>query len=186
MSDSVVKLRIDSKEYDANIKRAGQALTDYFNKVKEGGGTLKYLDEGVLEAVQAMGKLGTQASSVRGGLRELTQATSDMTVAYRALTDEENEISIAKEFDVYGFVYNLQEEAHRFAVKSSQNAKKKTLTHSILEKIEGIGPAKARALLSAMPLGKIKSATAAELSGVKGIGEADAKKIVEFFSKKKK
>lgn len=89
MSDSVVKLRIDSKEYDANIKRAGQALTDYFNKVKEGGGTLKYLDEGVLEAVQAMGKLGTQASSVRGGLRELTQATSDMTVAYRALTDEE-------------------------------------------------------------------------------------------------
>ena len=89
MSDSVVKLRIDSKEYDANIKRAGQALTDYFNKVKEGGGTLKYLDEGVLEAVQAMGKLGTQASSVKGGLRELTQATSDMTVAYRALTDEE-------------------------------------------------------------------------------------------------
>ena len=89
MSDSVVKLRIDSKEYDANIKRAGQALTDYFNKVKEGGGTLKYLDEGVLEAVQAMGKLGTQANSVKGGLRELTQATSDMTVAYRALTDEE-------------------------------------------------------------------------------------------------
>ena len=89
MSDSVVKLRIDSKEYDANIKRAGQALTDYFNKVKEGGGTLKYLDEGVLEAVQAMGKLGTQANSVKGGLRELTQATSDMTVAYRSLTDEE-------------------------------------------------------------------------------------------------
>lgn len=89
MSDSVVKLRIDSKEYDANIKRAGQALTDYFNKVKESGGTLKYLDEGVLEAVQAMGKLGTQASSVKGGLRELTQATSDMTVAYRSLTDEE-------------------------------------------------------------------------------------------------
>jgi hypothetical protein len=89
MSDSVVKLRIDSKEYDANIKRAGQALTDYFQKVKEGGGTLKYLDEGVLEAVQAMGKLGTQANSVKGGLRELTQATADMTVAYRALTDEE-------------------------------------------------------------------------------------------------
>ena len=104
----------------------------------------------------------------------------------RALTDGNSEISIAKEFDVYGFVYNLQEEAHRFAVKSSQNAKKKTLTHSILEKIEGIGPAKARALLSAMPLGKIKSASAAELSAVKGIGEADAERIVEFFSKKKK
>ena len=89
MSDSVVKLRIDSKEYDANIKRAGQALTDYFNKVKEGGGTLMHLDEGVMEAVKAMGSLGTQANNTKGGLRELTQATTDMTAAYRALTDEE-------------------------------------------------------------------------------------------------
>ena len=104
----------------------------------------------------------------------------------RALTDGESEISIAKEFDVYGFIYNLQEEAHRFAVKSSQKAKTKTLTHSILEKIEGIGPSKAKALLAAMPLGKIKSASVEELSAVRGIGESDAKKIVEFFSKKKK
>ena len=89
MSDSVVKLRIDSKEYDANIKRAGQALTDYFNKVKEGGGTLMHLDEGVMEAVNALGSLGTQANNIKGGLRELTQATTDMTAAYRALTDEE-------------------------------------------------------------------------------------------------
>ena len=89
MSNSVVKLRIDSKEYDANIKRAGQALTDYFNKVKEGGGTLMHLDEGVMEAVKAMGSLGTQANNTKGGLRELTQAATDMTAAYRALTDEE-------------------------------------------------------------------------------------------------
>ena len=104
----------------------------------------------------------------------------------RALTDGENEISIAKEFDVYGFVYNLQEEAHRFAVKSSRDAKTKTLTHSILEKIDGIGQKKARALLSAMPLGKIKSAGIEELMGVKGIGRADAEKIIEYFSKNKK
>lgn len=89
MSDSVVKLRIDSKEYDANIKRAGEALQQYFQKVKEGGGTLNYLDEGVLEAVQAMGELGTMAKNAKGGLRELTQATTDMTIAYRSLTDEE-------------------------------------------------------------------------------------------------
>jgi len=89
MSENIIKLRIDSKEYDANIRRAGQALTDYFNKVKEGGGTLKYLDDGVLDAVKAMGELGTQANNTRGGLRELTQAITDMTIAYRNLTDEE-------------------------------------------------------------------------------------------------
>lgn len=89
MADSVVKLRIDSQEYDANIKKAGQALTDYFNKVREGGGTLMHLDDGVLEAVQAMGQLGTMSGNTKGALRELTVATTDMTAAYRALTDEE-------------------------------------------------------------------------------------------------
>ena len=101
----------------------------------------------------------------------------------RALTNGESEISIAKEFDMYGFIYNLQEEAHRFAVKSSQRAKTKTLTHSTLEKIEGIGPMKAKALLSAMPLGKIKTASVEELLTVKGIGESDAQRIRKYFSK---
>ena len=99
----------------------------------------------------------------------------------RALTTGEFEISIAKEFDVYAFVYNLQEEAHRFAVKSSQKAKIKTMTHSSLEKIEGIGPAKARALLSAMPLGKIREAKVEELMAVRGIGQADAERIYGYF-----
>ena len=103
----------------------------------------------------------------------------------RALTDGENEISIAKEFDLYAFIYNSQEEAHRFAVKSSSKAKIKTLTHSSLEKIEGIGPKKAKALLSAMPLGKIRSASVEELCAVKGIGMADAERIFEYFKKKR-
>ena len=103
----------------------------------------------------------------------------------RALTDGNCEISIAREFDMYAFIYNLQEEAHRFAVKSSQGAKIKTMTHSTLEKIEGIGPAKARALLSAMPLGKIRTASVEELSGVKGIGQKDAENIYGYFKAKK-
>ena len=103
----------------------------------------------------------------------------------RALTDGKNEISIAKEFDIYAFIYNLQEEAHRFAVKSSSNGKIKTLTHSSLEKIEGIGPAKARALLREMPLGKIRNATVDELAAVKGIGKADAERIVRYFKEKR-
>lgn len=104
----------------------------------------------------------------------------------RALTDGFSEISIAREFDIYAFIYNIQEEAHRFAIKSSRGAKTKTMTHSSLEKIEGIGPAKARALLRAMPLGKIREATVEELCAVKGIGERDAEKIYEYFKTARK
>ncbi len=101
----------------------------------------------------------------------------------RALTDGKDEISIAKEFDVYGFIYNLQEEAHRFALKTSQKAKTKTMTHSVLEKIKGIGAAKARALLAAMPLGKIKLATIDELERVRGVSRSDAERIYAYFDK---
>ena len=103
----------------------------------------------------------------------------------RAITDGETEISIAKEMNVYTFVYNLQEEAHRFALKHSSGGKRKSLRRSVLEKIEGIGPAKAKALLSAMPLGKIRTASIDELAQVKGIGLSDAEKIVEYYKKYK-
>lgn len=89
MSESVVKLKIDSKEYEANIKRIGNVLTEYYNKVKAGGGTLMVLDEGILEAAKAMGELETKSVNAKGALRELTQATMDMTASYRSLTDEE-------------------------------------------------------------------------------------------------
>ena len=101
----------------------------------------------------------------------------------RALTNGESEISIAKEFDVYAFIYNLQEEAHRFAVKSSQKAKTKTLTKSSLERIEGIGPAKAKKLLSKMPLSKIRVADVRELQET-GISKKDAESIYNYYRKK--
>ena len=103
----------------------------------------------------------------------------------RALTDGKSEISIAKEFDMYAFIYNIQEEAHRFAIKSSSKGKIKTMTHSSLEKIEGIGPAKAKALLAAMPLGKIRTATVEELVAIKGIGRTDAERVVKYFEEKR-
>ncbi len=103
----------------------------------------------------------------------------------RAMTDGKSEISIAQEMGVYTFIYNIQEEAHRFAVKNSSGAKIKTLTHSSLEKIEGIGPKKAKILLSAMPLSLIREASSEELSKIKGISQSDAEKIFEYFRERR-
>ena len=99
----------------------------------------------------------------------------------RAITDGDSEISIAREMGVYTIVYNIQEEAHRFAVKHTMTKKSKSLTRSTLENIEGIGPAKAKALLSSMPLGKIKTASVKELSAIKGISAKDAENIRAYF-----
>jgi len=97
MADSVAKIRIDSKEADANIKHTGQALADYFRKVREGDGTFAKLDEGVMEAIKAIREMGTKADSTRGALRELTQATTDLTAAYRSLDNEALQSDTGKE-----------------------------------------------------------------------------------------
>lgn len=104
----------------------------------------------------------------------------------RAITDGNKEISIAREMNVYTFIYNLQEEAHRFALKHSTRDKSKKLTNSTLIKIPGIGEKKSKILLSAMPYAKIKTATVEELAKIKGVSEKDALAIRVFFDKKEK
>ena len=99
----------------------------------------------------------------------------------RAITNGENEISIATEFNVYSFVYNIQEEAHRFAYLNSQGAKLKSLTKSSLENIQGIGKKKAALLLSAMPFNELKLANTERIAKIDGISMRDAERIYEYF-----
>lgn len=101
----------------------------------------------------------------------------------RAITDGENEISIAFETGVYAFVYNIQEEAHRFAYLNSQNSKLKSLTKSSLENITGIGKKKAKLLLAAMTLSEVKLADVQKLEKIRGISKKDAENIYEYFRK---
>ena len=99
MAESVVKLRIDSQEYDAKLKKASQALSSYFDTVRQGGGTLTQLDEGVMDAVKALGEMSTVANTTKGGMREMSQAITDLTIQYRALTDEEKASPLGAEME---------------------------------------------------------------------------------------
>ena len=97
MANSVVKLSIDSQEYDAKLKSASKALSDYFDIAKKGDRTFEVLDKGVLEAVQAIGKMETQTKSAQGQLREMQNTFRDMSLVYRRLTDAEKQSPIGKE-----------------------------------------------------------------------------------------
>jgi excinuclease ABC subunit C len=80
-------------------------------------------------------------------------------------------------------IYGIQEEVHRFSVSRSSSAKRTTLKRSSLEKINGIGPAKAAKLLREFGgLAAIKSASVDELARAKGISRADAENIFNYFN----
>jgi excinuclease ABC subunit C len=82
-------------------------------------------------------------------------------------------------------IYGIQEEVHRFSVARMSNAKRKTLKHSSLEKINGIGEKKAAILLKAFGgLEGVKRASEGELAAVKGISTRDAETIVKYYKEK--
>ena len=104
----------------------------------------------------------------------------------RALTDGVNEINIAKERQLFMFIYRIQEEVHRFTYTKTDTAKRKTLKHSSLTKIPGIGEKKAKLLLAHFGgLRAIKAAEVDELCGVKGISTSDARAIYTYFRNEK-
>ena len=103
----------------------------------------------------------------------------------RTLVSPEGEIDISHFTDVFRFIYSLQEEVHRFTVNRMTKAKRKTLKTSSLEKIEGIGPAKAKKLLSHFKtITAIKKADINELRAVPGISEKDAAAIIKHYENK--
>ncbi len=104
----------------------------------------------------------------------------------RALVTREGEVNIAREREVYVLVYRIQEEVHRFTVSRMTAAKRKTVKHSSLEKIPGIGPGKAKLLLDKFGgLSAVREADVAALSGVKGITHRDAEAIAAYFKETK-
>ena len=103
----------------------------------------------------------------------------------RTLCTDTDEISIAHDNELFTFIYKIQEEVHRFTVSKMTRAKRSTVKRSSLEKIKGIGPEKAKKLLSAFKgLQGIKTATYEELLTVKGITATNAADIYGHFHPK--
>lgn len=104
----------------------------------------------------------------------------------RSLTDDKNEISIAKNISVFNFIYKIQEEVHRFSFKKMSSRRTKSMLSSKLEKINGIGEKKSKLLMSYFKSMKaISNASFEELLKVKSITKKDAENIIDFFNKSK-
>ena len=89
MADSILRLRVQSDEYDNKLKRAAEGLTRYADECRKAGGTLQYVDEGVLEFTRSLGKMDTVAKTTTGSLSEMKKTYTELSAQYRKMTDEE-------------------------------------------------------------------------------------------------
>jgi excinuclease ABC subunit C len=80
------------------------------------------------------------------------------------------------------FVQRLRDEAHRFAIGSHRQKRKKDIREAGLQEIPGIGPTRKRALLRHFgTLKAIERASIADLEHVPGVNAETARKIYDFF-----
>jgi excinuclease ABC subunit C len=80
------------------------------------------------------------------------------------------------------FIQRLRDEAHRFAISSHRAKRKKNLSKSLLDQINGIGKQRKRALLNHFGSARsIESASLDDLKSVEGVEDNIAKKIYNYF-----
>jgi excinuclease ABC subunit C len=79
-------------------------------------------------------------------------------------------------------VQKLRDEAHRFAIGAHRAKRKKTITASPLDEVQGIGPRRKRALLQHFGSAKaVSRAGVADLEAVDGISAQMARTIYDHF-----
>ena len=80
------------------------------------------------------------------------------------------------------FLQRLRDEAHRLAISAHRAKRKKGISKSLLDQINGIGSIRKRALLNHFGSARaVESASFDEIKSVEGVEEKVAKKIYNFF-----
>ena len=80
------------------------------------------------------------------------------------------------------FIQRLRDEAHRFAISTHRAKRRKSLSKSLLDQIQGIGKQRKRALLNHFGSARsVESASLEDLKAVEGIEDNIAKKIYDYF-----
>ncbi|MCI5995420.1 MAG: excinuclease ABC subunit UvrC [Blautia sp.] len=102
----------------------------------------------------------------------------------RGLYYQNEEIPIDRSSEGFRLITRIQDEAHRFAIEYHRSLRSKEQVHSILDDIEGIGPARRKSLMRTFrSLEAIREASVEELAKAPSMNEPSARKVYEFFRK---
>ena len=100
----------------------------------------------------------------------------------RGLYYHNEEIPIDKSSEAFRLITRIQDEAHRFAIEYHRQLRSKGQVHSILDDIDGIGPARRKALMrSYSSLDAIREASVEELAKIPSMNEKAAESVYNFF-----
>lgn len=126
-------------------------------------------------ALRVLEKLGLSSIAVCGMVKDDRHRT-------RGLYYQNVEIPIDRHSEGFKLITRIQDEAHRFAIEYHRSLRSKTQVRSVLDDIEGIGPARRKALMRRFKtLEAVRDASVEELSETEGMNRRAAESVYEFF-----
>ena len=95
-SPNILKLKVDSSEYDSKIKRASQGLLHLGDSLKKTGKSFLDADKDQIAFVRELGKMETVSKTAKGSIGEMSKAFTDLRMQYKQMTDAERNSPLGK------------------------------------------------------------------------------------------
>ena len=89
MADSILRLKVESQEYDNKLKKAAEGLNRYVDGCRKVGGTLEMVEKDTLDYVRALGRMETSSRTATGKLAEMKKSFVEISAQYKQMTDAE-------------------------------------------------------------------------------------------------
>ncbi|HET8882050.1 MAG TPA: helix-hairpin-helix domain-containing protein, partial [Solimonas sp.] len=162
-----------------------QAVARRFARVKSGEAQapdVLFIDGGLGQlnaALEALEELEIGELRVVGIAKGPTRrpGLEELIVAERELP-----LNLSPDSPALHLIQRIRDEAHRFAITGHRGRRDKARLSSGLEAVEGLGPARRRALLKAFGgLAQIKRANVDELARVEGVSRTLAERVYAYF-----
>ena len=96
MAENILKLKVDSQEYDSKIKRAAQGLQQLGTTLHNAGKSFADADKDQIAFVRELGKMETVVKTAKGSLGEMTQSFTNLRLQYKQMTDAEKQSPFGK------------------------------------------------------------------------------------------
>ena len=184
------KFRIKSLSGQNDYAAMDEVLTRRFSRGlserenKETGSFTKFPDMILMDGGKGQVNIAEQVLEKLGISIPVCGMVKDDHHRTRGLYVDNREIPIDKSGAAFHLITRVQDEAHRFAITYHRSLRSKGQTHSVLDDVKGIGPARRKALMRHFEsLDKMREATAEELAGAGGLSGDVAAELYEFLHK---
>jgi len=183
------KFKIKTVKGPDDYKSMREVLTRRFTRgmreqagEEENRGFSRYPDLLMMDGGRGQVNVALEVLSELGLNIPVCGMVKDDTHSTRGLYYNNVEIPIDKHSEGFKLITRVQDEAHRFAITYHRSLRDKAQVSSVLDGIEGIGPARRKALMKHfLDIDKIREASVEELAQVEGITAAVASNIYNYF-----